>query len=438
MKRAKKLIPDKISTTTTTTTTNNNNYNLNPNYDENIGNEFSILFVGDTTFGENYVNAYALRANFGFNVLERYGHDHFFQKLKPILHDSDLVIANLETPLIDVKNTIQPSFSFSSLNHYTNKQGIFQHWSDKTKTVEYLKKYNILNVSLANNHAMDYGIDGLNQTMDVLKDAGIRFFGAGANRRHASKPYTKNIFIGNKMVKLAVISAFGYRKGYDEDFSFYADDRKEGVNRLSVNRIQRKIKRLREDHGNNIFVAVLPHWGGVRSYGWKTEKQTEVGHQLVDAGADIVIGSGAHNFQEIEEYKGRLIIYGIGNFMYNAINQYGRFNMAPFSLAVKLVFQISSKENQQLKKDGGIDDTSLAEVKKTIKVYPINTDNDATNWQARILDEQEFKVAYDLLIDKNSFLISSKRYAKAGIDKIGRYIELQLDLSNVNNKKDNT
>jgi hypothetical protein len=62
--------------------------------------------------GENYVNAYALRANFGFNVLERYGPDHFFKELKPLLLESDLVIANLETPLIDAKNTAKPSFSF--------------------------------------------------------------------------------------------------------------------------------------------------------------------------------------------------------------------------------------------------------------------------------------------------------------------------------------
>jgi hypothetical protein len=55
------------------------------------------------------------------------------------------------------------------------------------------------------------------------------------------------------------------------------------------------------------------------------------------------------------------------------------------------------------------------------------TDNLATNWQARLLEEQEFKIAYDLLIDKNSFLKSSKRPAKAGIDRIGRFLEVQLD-----------
>lgn len=55
------------------------------------------------------------------------------------------------------------------------------------------------------------------------------------------------------------------------------------------------------------------------------------------------------------------------------------------------------------------------------------TDSLATNWQTRLFEEQVFKVTKDLLTDKNSFLKSSKRDAKAGIDKIGQYMELQLD-----------
>jgi hypothetical protein len=399
---------------------------LDLDYDKNIGNEFNILFVGDTNFAESYLNSYVSRKDIGFNVLERYGHDYFFQKVKPILFDSDLVISNLETPLIDVNNTVKPSFSFSS--RFNKKQGRFQHWSDKTKTVEYLKKYNILNVSLANNHMLDYGIDGLHQTLDKLKESGIRYFGAGVNRRQAGTPYTKDIFVGDTKVKLAVISAFEYRKGYDMDFSFYASDMKAGVNRLSLNRIQQQIKKLREDN-NNVFVVAFPHWGGRRNYGWRTDKQVEIGHQLVDAGADIVIGGGPHNFQEIEEYNGRLILYSIGNFIYNTLGNYDNYNVSPFSLAVRLVFQINNIKNPPNPPEQDNDDNyiSLTKVKKILKVYPIMTDNLLIKWQARFLEEKEFKIAHDLLIDKNSFLKSSKRPTKAGIDKIGRFVEVQLD-----------
>ena len=60
-----------------------------------------------------------------------------------------------------------------------------------------------------------------------------------------------------------------------------------------------------------------PIGGELRNYGWRTDKQAELGHQLVDAGADLVIGGGPHNMQQIEEYNGRLILYSMGNFLYH-------------------------------------------------------------------------------------------------------------------------
>ena len=259
---------------------------------------------------------------------------------------------------------------------------------------------------------MDYGIDGLNQTLDGLKESGIRYFGAGVNRRQAGIPYTKNIFIGHSMVKLVVFSAFEYRKGYEVDFSFYAKDRKEGVNRLSINKIRQKIKKIREEQ-NNVFIVASPHWGGGRNYGWKTEKQTKVGHQLVDAGVDIVIAHGPHNMQQIEEYKGKLIIYSIGNFVFNSLGKYNTYNVIPFSLTVKLLFKISERDRQTTH---NIQDNTKAnyevhfdEIKKIIKLYPIMTNNAKNQWQTRLLGEQEFNIVRDRLIDKNSLLQSLKR-----------------------------
>ena len=107
MKRVAKPFPKLIKSTP-----NKTNTNLNLAYDKKIENEFGVLFVGDTSFMENYVSEYALRKNVGINVLEHYGRDYFFEKVKPILLDSDLVIANLETPLIDEKNTKNRFFLF--------------------------------------------------------------------------------------------------------------------------------------------------------------------------------------------------------------------------------------------------------------------------------------------------------------------------------------
>ena len=76
-------------------------------------NEERILFVGDTSFGDNYISEYENREEWGFNLLKEYGHDYFFEKLKGLLFDADTVIANLETPLLNNEMVTRPSFSFS-------------------------------------------------------------------------------------------------------------------------------------------------------------------------------------------------------------------------------------------------------------------------------------------------------------------------------------
>ncbi len=158
--------------------------------------------------------------------------------------------------------------------------------------------------------------------LSILRKGGIRFFGANMNARRARNPFIKNIFPGNGKLKLVIISAFENREAYDVDFSFYAGREKPGVNRLSISKIREMIRSLRESAlYDEVFVVAFPHWGGRRNYGWRTNSQRKMGHQLIEAGADIVIGHGPHNLQEIEEYKGRLILYSIGNFMYNSLGK---------------------------------------------------------------------------------------------------------------------
>ena len=141
-----------------------------------------------------------------------------------------------------------------------------------------------------------------------------------------------------------VFSAFEYRKGYDKDFNFYASISKGGVNRLSFTAITKKIKKIREAT-ENVFIVISPHWGGTRNYGGKTDIQTEMGHKLIDAGADLIIGHGPHNLQQIEKYKGHWIIYSLGNFLYNSFGNFNKYNAAPYGLIVKLVFSENRNEN---------------------------------------------------------------------------------------------
>ena len=91
-------------------------------YDANNDKSFKVLFAGDTHYGENYgKNNPEKRARKGYNVLEKYGYDFPFEKIKSVLFDSDLAIANLETPLIDIANTPRSTFSFSDSNRLSLK-----------------------------------------------------------------------------------------------------------------------------------------------------------------------------------------------------------------------------------------------------------------------------------------------------------------------------
>jgi len=138
-----------------------------------------IVFVGDTSFGENY--QVRIKELNGDNILEKYGYDHSLKRMKRILCEADLSIANLETPVTNVK--ISP---FKGKKSYI-------HWTDIEKSPESLLKHNINTVSLANNHSFDYGEKGFVQTLDVLEKNSIDYFGVGRNEEHASLPIIRKI-----------------------------------------------------------------------------------------------------------------------------------------------------------------------------------------------------------------------------------------------------
>jgi hypothetical protein len=382
--------------------------------------EFKVLFIGDVSFAENYILEYEKRPNIGVNIIEHFGYDYFFEKTKRILFDAELVIANLETPLVDIKHTPRPFFSFST--RYNKKQGRFQHWSDHKITPTYLKKYNITNVSLANNHMLDYGIDGLYQTLESLDKHRINFFGAGYNRKQARTPFIRDIVVGNQILKLVIFSAFEYREGYDKDFSFYASKSIGGVNRLSFTAITQKIKKLREEI-ENIFVVVFPHWGGPRDYGGHTKRQIKMGHKLIDAGANLIIGHGPHNLQQIEKYKEHWIIYSLGNFLDNSYGNFDKYNALPYGLAANLIFS----ENLNKKTDNSTQSFSDMAIKKYLKLYPIVIDNQLTKFQARFVNVKEFKFISQFLNNNKELLLSYKDERKYGTDSIGRFIELPVE-----------
>lgn len=352
-----------------------------------------ILFAGDTSFGENYQ---VRRQEVGKeNILDGKGYDHPLEKLKPLLLRSDLVIANLETPITDFRRS-----------PLADKK-TYVHWSDVRKAPAAFQHHNMRVFSLANNHAMDYGAAGLEQTLRVLKTSDLEWFGAGRNEGDAGRPWRQEIRTAEHVIPLVVIGGYTLNTTYDREYSFYARGDSPGVHALTAETIVPRIRALKQQDPRS-FVVVFPHWG--RNYRWKDRSQTELAHLMIEAGADLILGHGAHMLQEIELYEGRWIVYSIGNFMFNSEGRYDKLGAPPFSLAAELL----------LVEDQG-------ELKKTLRLYPIFTNNRVTGFQSRFVTDEEFDEVHRMLGEKSWNRGEFAAKVRTGEDAVGRFLEVTLE-----------
>ncbi len=323
---------------------------------------YSIGFFGDFTTGENYQGKYDLSER--VNILRQNGYEYLFEKVAPILNRFDMNILNLETPLTSVKT--------SSLTH---KKTVL-HWADKNIVPNLLNKYNVKAVSLGNNHALDYDKAGLVETLNALSDNNICYFGAGLNLNSAQMPFVKRITLNEKYVNLYVIGGFKYKKDYDEDFRFYADTNKEGVFMLNDKSAIELIKSIKENDKNSVIV-VFPHFGFDLMK--TTDLQIQYAHSFIDSGADYVVGHGPHMMNSIEKYKGKIILYGIGNFIFPA-NFKGK--VLPYNMAVGMEFFEGS-----------------ATLDSKLYIYPTYMDNQSFTPQTRPLKGEELDEFINLLVE---------------------------------------
>lgn len=319
--------------------------------------ETKLLFLGDTYFGETY--QFEPKFNHGVNIIQENGYEYFFENVKELLYSSDYTVINLETPLI------------KPLSNVTYSAKPYLHWGDPELSVIYFSKYYIDAVSLGNNHTMDHGTAGFNSTINILSKSNIEFFAAGINTEEASKPLIKNI----NGFRFAVLGGFEYRKSYDSLYNFYAKDTSGGVNMLDAETISSKIKELKAAEPG-IFVIIFPHWGS--NYKPANDRQKIIARRLIDAGADLIIGHGAHTLQEIEEYKTKIILYSIGNFIFNAPGRFSSSEAKPYGLACQLL----------------VNDSDIS-----MKLFPFLTDNKETEYRLTPLED-------DMLDDCHKFLNS--------------------------------
>ncbi|MBS6518137.1 MAG: CapA family protein [Clostridium sp.] len=243
----------------------------------------SLLFAGDIYLSDHVLNAYDRGGGIG-GVLD----EGFCQ----VIEQADIFMANQEFP-------------FSSRGTpETDKQFTFRLPEEK---VSILQEIGPDIVALANNHALDYGAEALADTIRVLDEAGILHAGAGENLDEAKA--LKTIEVGGRTFGFLAASRV-FPKGYWAA----GPDHPGMLTAYDSAVLLEEIQRAKESCD---FLTVYVHWGIERNTKPESYQRT-LGQQYIDAGADLVIGSHPHVLQGIEYYKGKPIVYSLGNFVFGS------------------------------------------------------------------------------------------------------------------------
>ena len=163
-------------------------------------------------------------------------------------------------------------------------------------------------VALANNHVYDYGQDAFYDTLSTLKNAKIPYIGAGVNKSEAESAY----YLVINGYKISFLNATRAEK--------YIMTPEAGENSPGVFRCYdttRLTERIKEEKEKSDYVVVIVHWGK-ETYHTLEQVQIDTGKVYIDSGADMVVGHHAHVLQGMEFYKGKLIAYNLGNFIFNS------------------------------------------------------------------------------------------------------------------------
>lgn len=260
--------------------------------DQNLGQEKSevqddgsvtLLFGGDVLLSDHVLNAYQKAGGIG-GVLD----DGYREKIA----EADFFMVNQEFP-------------FSSRGTAAeDKQFTFRLPPEK---ISLFQEMGIDAVTLANNHALDYGTDALLDSCDTLDKAGILHTGAGTNLEEAKKP----VVVERKGHKIGIL---GTTRVIPESGWAAGKNHVGMLATYDATVTLEEIRRMREECD---YVVVFVHWGIERDERPQDYQRT-LGQQYIDAGADLVIGSHPHVLQGVEYYKGKPIVYSLGNFVFGS------------------------------------------------------------------------------------------------------------------------
>lgn len=249
----------------------------------------TIAFAGDILFDDRYAVMAGVMQNGG----------DITRGIDPALIDemrsADIMMLNNEFPYSDRGEPL------------ADKQFTFRA---PVSSADYLNTLGVDLVSLANNHAYDYGETALLDTLAALQDAGIVYVGAGRDLAEARRPVC---YIVNN-VKIAVVSATQIER-LDNPDTKGATDTTPGVFRCWNG--EDLLETVREAAADNDFVIAYIHWGteNQEATDWAQE---ELAAALASAGADLIIGDHPHCLQRIDVVDGVPVVYSLGNFWFNS------------------------------------------------------------------------------------------------------------------------
>ena len=254
----------------------------------------TLSVVGDCTLGTDETFDYDTSLNAYY---ENYGADYFLQNVKDIFYADDLTIANFEGTLTDSDEREDKTFAFKAPASYAS----------------ILTGGSVEAVNTANNHSHDYGDQSFDDTLAALDDAGIVHFG-----------YDETAVMDVKGIKVGLVGIY----------ELY--DHLEREQQLKDN-----IAKVKAD-GAQLIVAIF-HWGN-ETETVPDSNQTTLGRIAIDEGADLVCGHHPHVLQGIETYKGRNIVYSLGNFCFGG-------NSSPSDMDTMIYQQTFTIDADGVKKD---------------------------------------------------------------------------------------
>ena len=254
----------------------------------------TLSVVGDCTLGTDETFDYDTSLNAYY---ENYGADYFLQNVKDIFSTDDLTIANFEGTLTDSDEREDKTFAFKAPASYAS----------------ILTGGSVEAVNTANNHSHDYGEQSFDDTLAALDDAGIVHFG-----------YDETAVMDVKGIKVGLVGIY----------ELY--DHLEREQQLKDN-----IAKVKADGAQ--LIVVIFHWGN-ETETVPDSNQTTLGRIAIDEGADLVCGHHPHVLQGIETYKGRNIVYSLGNFCFGG-------NSSPSDMDTMIYQQTFTIDANGVKKD---------------------------------------------------------------------------------------